>query len=178
MTEEATEKNTRDAFLYLEPKKKKLRKEFAQCSTCRMFVPDEYTEGKIDLCIIHGSDVKVGEGYSCGMYAPWPKGTPEEKVMQNHAKELSGGLPGSFTPEESGLVEREVRCENCEFHRPDEGECGLYALLNKKMPDYFDLDVKVEPHGCCNANIQRDNDGDEGAYDLRSAIDKAISDAN
>jgi hypothetical protein len=142
-----------------------------------MYVPRGYTAGKIDLCVAHGSDVKVGDMYSCGVYLPWPGGKVEELVVKNHAKELAKGLEGSVTPEESGLVERKVRCENCEFHEPEEGKCHLYELLNKLMPDYWNLDENVNPQGCCNANIERDNDGDEGekSGDLRSVIEKALS---
>lgn len=140
------EKVLRDAFLFL----KGNSAEFAQCVTCRMFIPEGFTPDGVDRCIGHGSKVGVGEEWSCGFYSKWPRGKPEETVIKNHAKELSGGLPGSFTPEESGLVARKVRCINCAFF--DKDKCGLYIKLNKALPDIFELDENVEKFDCCNAN--------------------------
>lgn len=139
------EKVTRNAFMFLEGDSG----EFAQCITCRMYIPGAYTQDGIPRCIVHGSTVGVGDEWSCGEFAKWPRGKPEEQVIKNHAKELAGGLPGSFTPEESGLVARKVRCINCAFFA---GKCGLYAKLNKAFPEIFDLDEKVEKLDCCNAN--------------------------
>jgi Pyruvate/2-oxoacid:ferredoxin oxidoreductase delta subunit len=148
-------KNTRDAFLYFNHRPNSPKTEFAQCVTCRMFVPDEYmgTDSDMDLCVAHGSNVKVGEEYSCGLYSGWPKGPPNPQVIRDHAAELKKGIPGSVTPKESGLVERKVRCENCAFF--DKNKCRLYMMLNKTLPNLFDLDENVEPYGCCNANIER-----------------------
>lgn len=147
-------KNTRDAFLYFNHRPNSPKTQFAQCVTCRMFVPDEYmgTDNDKDLCIAHGSKVKVGEEYSCGLYSGWPKGPPNPQVIRDHAAELKKGIPGSVTPKESGLVERQVRCENCAFFQ---GHCELYRVLNKALPKLWDLDEKVDPYGCCNANIEK-----------------------
>lgn len=109
------------------------------------------TKGSKDLCIIHGSKVAVGPNYSCGLYCVWPKGSPNPEVIRDHAYELVGNLPGSVTPEQSGLVERQVRCENCVFYRSTEGQCGLYDTLNRSLPGMFELNSKVDKHGCCNA---------------------------
>lgn len=154
-------KNNRDAFLYFNHRPNSPKTEFAQCVTCRMFVPSEYmgTDDDMDLCIAHGSKVKVGEEYSCGLYSGWPKGPPNPQVIRDHAAELSKGIPGSVTPAESGLVEREVRCQNCFFFKPDEKKCGLYMALNKALPELWDLDENVDPFGCCNANIERKGSG-------------------
>jgi hypothetical protein len=143
----------RDAFLYLDPDKSPPAT-FAQCAPCRMFVPQEYMSAKFknDLCILHGSKVKVGEGYSCGFMCGWPTGKPNPDVMKDHAAELEKDIPGSVTPEESGLVERPVRCENCDYHEAEAGECGLYKMLNEKLPEVFSLEIRVDDHGCCNAN--------------------------
>jgi len=55
------------------------------------------------------------------------------------------------TPKESGLVHRQVRCENCRYL---DGEiCGLYQDLNELMPEKFALEAKVGRHGCCNAQM-------------------------
>jgi hypothetical protein len=73
-------------------------------------------------------------GFSCGLYVPGkPVNFPVKKYV---------------TPQESGLVDRQVRCENCKFGGE---ECGLYKMLNKKMPEVFDLDTKIESKACCNA---------------------------
>lgn len=120
----------RDAFLYLDPKDPEGR--FAQCSTCRDWVTDDRR------CVIHGPKVYVAGRMSCGLYVhgqPQPKGTPTKVIV---------------TAEESGLVDRQVRCENCQWFDVA-GECGLYDLLNKRLKEFFDLDINVDAHGCCNA---------------------------
>lgn len=144
------EKITRDAFLYMNSKANSPKDEFAQCSTCRMFVPT-YEGGS---CILHGSKVRVDDDDSCGLYAPWPYGTPNPKVVEDHCKELAKDLPGSVSPEESGLVSREVRCQNCEYFEEDTYHCHLYHILNHTFPEVFNLDHTVEPYGCCNANTE------------------------
>ena len=121
----------RDAFLYLDPRfAPKTR--FAQCSTCRDWVTDDRR------CVIHGPKITVRGTASCGLYV-W--GVP---------KPAGAATRALVTPEESGLVDREVRCENCTWFE-DDGECGLYHLLNERLGETFDLDVKVDAHGCCNA---------------------------
>lgn len=154
-------KNTRDAFLYFNHRPNSPKAEFAQCITCRMFVPDEYmgTDNDKDLCVAHGSKVKVGEEYSCGLYSGWPKGPPNPQVIRDHAAELKKGIPGSVTPQESGLIDREVRCENCHFFRAAESKCHLYEMLNQALPELWDLDENVDRYGCCNANIERSKAG-------------------
>ncbi len=122
-------KLTRDIFLYMDPVGQTQR--FAQCSTCRDWVTGDR------LCVIHGRKVKVPGTASCGLYVngvPQPAGSP---------------TLARVTPRESGLVNREVRCENCHFF--GEGECGLYQILNDWRPEMFALDVGVDSHGCCNA---------------------------
>lgn len=127
-------KITRDAFLYLDPRAPRDR--FAQCSTCRDWVTGDRR------CVIHGPKVTVKGSMSCGLYV---NGSPQPPQTATYAR---------VTPEESGLVDREVRCENCRFFGDD--ECGLFRLLNDHMGDYFDLDVKVHAQGCCNANEPED----------------------
>lgn len=120
----------RDAFLYMAPKAPEGR--FAQCSTCRDWVVGDRR------CVIHGPKILVAGSMSCGIYVhgePHPKGFPTKALV---------------TPDESGLVDRQVRCENCKWL--DGPDCGFYRMLNEELPDYFDLDVKVDAHGCCNAN--------------------------
>jgi hypothetical protein len=107
--------------------------QFAQCSTCALWVKDA------ELCEIHGDGVKVVGGASCGLYV---KGTPITKDVAKIRKLV--------TPEQSGLVTRQVRCENCKsFNGTD--TCNLYVALNKMLPKIFKLNVKVSPKGCCNA---------------------------
>lgn len=124
----------RNIFLYLDPMEP--MDEFAQCSTCRDWIMDD------DKCVIHSQDVDVPGTVSCGLYVhgiPQVAGTP---------------CLGIVTPEESGLVDREVRCENCtwfNYHPTDGDTCGFFELLNYTMPDVFDLDTFVHEKGCCNA---------------------------
>lgn len=128
----------RDAFLYLDPKEPK--KDFAKCKTCIMYTGKENDE--MAGCTIHAKDVKIkGEG-SCDFYVHG-KTVPEQR-----GKEM-----GSVTVQESGYVERPVRCNNCRsFDGKD--KCLLYQELNKLS--FFDLDEKVNGFGCCNANMPKE----------------------
>lgn len=166
----ADKQNGRDAFIFMKYDPRIPPEYFAQCIGCRRFVPFKFTDGKIDLCIDHGSEVKVGEYYSCGVFAKWPRGKPEEKVIKNHAAELAGGLPGAMTPEESGLVERPVRCINCRFFMSGAGHCGLYIALNTDQPKLWKLDIRVEKYDCCNANLEREGEQEDDETTLKKAF--------
>lgn len=125
-------KYTRNVFLYqapLEPKD-----DFAQCETCRW-----WTGAKKQRCAILGKALKADADSSCGLYVHGVP-NPDQPIEQ------------SYTPEEAGFVTREVRCENCRAFNPDTRTCGFFQMLNDLMPDKFDLDEKVDPYGCCNAN--------------------------
>src|ERR1044071_3959086 len=87
-----TPKLKRDTFLYMEPKEPK--DEFAQCSTCRMYLP-----GK-QRCAILGPSLNVPPEASCGLYV---HGEPSD---DQDAEKI-------VTTEEAGFVKRQVRCENC-----------------------------------------------------------------
>ncbi len=155
----ATEKIGRDAFIYLPPKKS-IAKDFAQCGPCRMFVPNEYLSNGVKggRCIIHGSKVRIDEDDSCGFMVPWPTpdGSPNTKVVKDHAEELAKNIPGSVTPQQSGLVDRWVQCFRCKFANDDVSRCGLYESLNQKLPKLFDLDTEIERHACCNAQTPKE----------------------
>jgi hypothetical protein len=120
----------RATFLYMGPSGSRIS-QFAQCLTCRDWVTGDRK------CVIHGPRVRVPGSASCGLYVqgvPQPAGTPTLIRV---------------TPEESGLVNRDVRCENC-IHF-DKGKCEFFDKLNKALPELFDLDTEVDSHGCCNA---------------------------
>lgn len=121
----AGRKIKRDAFLYMDPKSPK--DSFAQCGTCLMFTGTG--------CTILGK-TKITKDMTCGLYV---RGKP-----QLH---LKGKEQSLVTPKEAGLVDIQVRCENCRYGG---GDCGLFKTLNDKLPDMFDLDVKIDPKGCCN----------------------------
>lgn len=149
------EKIGRDAFIYLEAPAGHEEKDFAQCAPCRMFVPQsalgkEFSEGR---CIIHGSYMDVDEDDSCAFMVPWPtpEGKPVPKVVADHAAEIKKGITGSVTPQQSGFVSRRVQCHRCQFARKEATRCGLYEMLNRALPKYFNLDPNIKPHGCCNA---------------------------
>ncbi len=148
------EKITRDAFLYLPPRRG-VEDDFAQCGPCRMFVRNELLPKgwRGDRCIIHGSRVEIDDDDSCGFMLPWPtpNGAPVEHVMRAHAAELAKNIPGSVTPTQSGLVSRRVQCHRCRFAESKATHCGLYEETNEKMPDKYDLNPSIEPHACCNA---------------------------
>lgn len=144
----------REAFLYLAPRKGiDDPKTFAQCGPCRVFVPEEALNERFDgdRCVFHGSKKKVDDDDSCGFMVPWAKGKPEPEVVAKHAKEIEKGIPGSTTPERSGLVSKLVQCHRCAWPKDQATKCGLYEKLNREFPEIFDLDEKIEPHACCNA---------------------------
>jgi len=120
----------RDAFLYIDGK----GADTGQCSSCKLWVKGA------DICLIHGMHIKIKGTASCGLYVP--------------GKPVSSGLAQELvTPEESGLVERKVRCGNCRFSKNGATVCGLFWYVNDCMPEIFDLDIKIEPQGCCNAQM-------------------------
>jgi hypothetical protein len=119
---------SRDAFLYLDPKHP--RDEFAQCGTCSEFMSNK------GWCAI--LDTGVYTDSSCGFYL---HGTPTDE--QNPKKLVSA--------KEAGLVHRQVRCENCKFFVSKTSICSLFVRLNNEFGNIFDLDTKVSPKGCCNA---------------------------
>lgn len=114
----------RSTFVYLDPKGNP--NDFAQCRSCKMYVDSH------DVCSLHGMKVKVHGGMSCTEYA---FGHADDSELPH--------VSPAFTPEQSGLVDAEVRCENCHFFESEENECELFHILN--IPD------KVNPKGCCNA---------------------------
>ncbi len=136
----------RSAFLYLEPRPTDGDRDFAQCDTCRMFVPG----GTSGHCIIHGSQLRVARDATCGFWVRWPNGRPVRHVVETHRKELNEGLAASVTPQESGLLHALVQCHRCAHFAPP-GRCALFEGLNQRAPTRFDLDTDVDPHGCCNA---------------------------
>jgi hypothetical protein len=124
-----------DAFLYLSPEQG--IDDFAQCSECRDWIPGD------NRCFIHGRHVEVLGTMSCGFYV---YGEPLEP----------GDVPYAMvSPMESGLVNREVRCENCK-HMNDDSTCGFFKTLNEKLPELFDIDINIDAKGCCNAQQSRE----------------------
>jgi len=90
-------KLSKAALLYLEPHS--VKKDFAQCSTCMMFMKKE------SQCMIHKKDIKVTGDMSCGYYI-------EGKPMEHH----------TMDGKETGLYTGNVRCENCKYFEPP-GNC-------------------------------------------------------
>jgi hypothetical protein len=121
----------RDAFLYLDGKDEN----FAQCASCRDWIYP-------NRCVIHGPKVETPARASCGLYVKGPS------VDKDTAYPMD-----LVTPKQSGLVNREVRCENCVYG--DVGWCKLFASLNKGFPHLFDLDPRITRYGCCNAQTPK-----------------------
>lgn len=119
----------RSAFLYMEG----VRADHAQCSSCLEWY------ALTNRCRIHGPRDFIDRDDSCGLYVP---GAPAG----------NGPCLSLVTPMESGLVDRQVRCENCQYGG---SECGLYKTLNSRLPEIFDLDTKISPKGCCNAQTPK-----------------------
>ncbi len=124
------EKIKRDAFLYMQGEEK----EFAQCATCLQWTGSR--------CTIIGPTKEVGEDDSCGLYVLGEGYAGRENIVE----------APQVTPQEVGFVSREVRCENCFYFDASHEVCLLFARLNKSFAADFDLDTKVAPLGCCNAN--------------------------
>jgi len=91
-----------------------------------------FTGKKGMTCTIHGPDIKITPEMTCGLYVEG----------ENHT-DMIGKEMAMVTPEESGLEEREVRCENCAHFSPP-GTCKFF--------EKEEIDSKVIPTGCCNAN--------------------------
>ncbi len=131
----------RSAFLYMDPVGSNAS-EFGQCGSCRFGV-----EGR---CVLLGHDVDKGD--SCGLYV---HATEEDSPAVPEEREY-------VSDRDAGYVRREVRCENCKFFDPDEGDCELFEMLNNLRPETFDLDEKVEARGCCNAQTPIGSSGRVG----------------
>ena len=118
---------TRDAFLYLDGHSD----DFAQCGTCVF--------GHDHCAIMGGGKVSAKRG-SCGYY-----------ILAGTAHTVGHPI-AHLTREQTGYVERRVRCENCQYYS-NTSTCRLFERLNKRFPDIFDLDPQVRMQGCCNAQV-------------------------
>lgn len=130
---QVSERITRATFLYLDPRNPE--KKFAQCATCVHFIRDK------GLCEWMSADDKIGPNYSCGFYVPGENAVGKEPL-------------GLITADEAGVVERQVRCENCVFfdsNTEPRKHCDFYTQLNLILPGVFDLDRYVDEYACCNA---------------------------
>jgi Pyruvate/2-oxoacid:ferredoxin oxidoreductase delta subunit len=119
----------RSAFLYLSPRDPK--KQFAQCNTCFLFLPER------QRCALFSQDFKVIADASCGLYI---NGQPNDNQE----------IRNIVSPKEAGYIQEQVRCENCIWFNKEPKTCGLFEDLNKAMPEVFDLEETVEPLACCN----------------------------
>jgi hypothetical protein len=95
---------SKEVFLYLEPKT--VTREFAQCSTCTMYIAEQ------KQCMIHAKDKEITPDMTCGYYI---EGKPEE----HH----------NMKAEETGLYKGQVRCENCNSFEPP-NHCHLFEHLD------------------------------------------------
>lgn len=166
------EKLGRDTFLYMEPPEGYYKpQEFAQCETCRKYIRESVQ------CIELGPNPRITDDKSCCLYSPWPLGKPNPEVVRNHLTELrqaeKRGAHDFVTPEEAGLVQRQVRCENCYYFDEDDSDCELYEMLNKAFPQCFDLEERVKPLACCNAQTKRG--GSKISEDLSERILSQVS---
>ena len=133
------QKQTREsAFGYLEMPQGAIEATFAQCAGCSQMVDD-------GRCLSFRPGDKVKPIGACNLYiygTPVPAGEVEESCF------------GMSKPEDSGYVERAVRCGNCSSLDTDDKSrihCDLYSHLNKQMPEYWQLREEVRPSSCCNA---------------------------
>lgn len=121
----------KEAFLYVEGNDGD--DSFAQCGSCYLW------NNTTQRCAILGPSLFVDADDSCGY---WLKGKPHDQQCVKRV-----------TPEEAGFVDRPVRCENCKYGGD---ECELYKALNEALPEMFNIDTKISPYGCCNANTKKD----------------------
>jgi len=103
-------------------------KDTGNCRSCKMFLKQH------GICSLHGPKVKINGGMSCGL---WVTGGPAVESEMEH-------VSVAVTPKESGLIEAEVRCVNCEYYKDSKKECLLFEILGIE-------DHTVEANGCCNA---------------------------
>lgn len=129
LRKKGTERITRASFMYMEAASADARDDFAQCVECRDFVKRK------NRCAILGPKKEVLAQDSCGAFI-------EGKYAGQPIRAL-------VTDEDVGFVNRKVRCEHCAYGGK---ACKLYQMLNEALPDVFDLDTKIKPKGCCNAN--------------------------
>lgn len=125
----------KSVFLYLEYKKDSYgtKEQFAQCASCHMFSGS--------TCLLMSKTQKITPTMTCGFYS---NGKPQtDKVGQES---------NSVTPQEAGLLDAKVRCENCHFFQDSDNDCQLFKVLN--------IDHKVEPIACCNAWRGHGSDND------------------
>jgi Inorganic Pyrophosphatase len=47
------------------------------------------------------------------------------------------------------------RCATCQYTSGTDNGCGLYRMLNQRMPEDFDLDPDIQPDGWCSAFTPR-----------------------
>jgi broad specificity phosphatase PhoE len=114
---------------------------YAQCTSCKMFISSKA------VCSLHGMDVKIKGSMSCSLHA---YGHADESELQH--------VSAAFTPQESGLVDRQVRCENCKFYCEEDSDCELFEFLNGEVGVAFALNDKVDKHGCCTAQTPKPKD--------------------
>jgi len=128
-TKNSTEKITRVAFLYMEGDEE----DYAQCSSCFLYTPDR------KRCAILGDDLEVDPDDTCALYI---HGEPVDDQP----------IVARVTQEEAGYLKERVQCQRCKYGGD---KCGLFAMLNKKLPNIFDLEEEISPTGCCNAFISK-----------------------
>lgn len=49
-----------------------------------------------------------------------------------------------------GKASNPERCNNCRYTSGSDNGCGLYRMINQRMPDDFDLDPAIAPNAWCN----------------------------
>lgn len=126
----AGKKIGRDAFLYMES-----HGNGHSCSSCRL-----WTDNRHKVCLVHGKDQEIDGDDVCGLHIPGP-------AQPNEAK---NALP-LVSPQESGLCEGPTSCGRCKYLEND--ECGLYKMLNRRLPELFELNESVKRDACCNAYV-------------------------
>ena len=168
----------RDTFLYMEPPAGYYDADwFANCKTCRKYVPQEYSKTHSE-CIELGPNPKIGDDWSCCLYSWWPLLRPNPTIINDHLVEIETaqkkGATAFVSPKVAGLVHRRVQCRRCMFFDAKESECELYELLTKLRPDVFSLDKKVKPLACCNAQEPIEGNMKQAAA-VRRAADSVMS---
>jgi hypothetical protein len=98
-----------------------------QCGSCFMWSSD-------NRCMIHGKR-QVTASMSC-VYYVFGKNRPADTTAVTN-----------LDPSETGLIDRQVRCENCKWF--EDPACNFFIRMNKT--GLFQLETRVSAKGCCNA---------------------------
>jgi hypothetical protein len=66
--------------------------------------------------------------------------------------------------------ENMARCETCHYY--DSKSCGLFEMLNEKLPDCFDIQENVKPTAYCRGFVSMEKNSTDGLRRKRSILSR------